>query len=812
MTLVPPPVVPSKEEGSPKRVKADLISSTQQQQQPPQGATTPTTTAPSRQRNYRIAVAAAEGSGTGTSKWVTRDIAALDFLLGIPMEAEASTVQAGWMQHQGHINENEEEPTNATRALLPAPLTATGRWWEKFVVGRDGTRLKHKASSSIHPSNDSSSQALHDEELEGPSSDIKPPHAIDAISLSTTTHLTAAPGRRLDGEAAIKVQIPAVAGVESRTRQKSVARQAAVREWEIRVAHGLDSGTPMLNGRVFFSAGDSYPMGVFSVVRYEPKREEAARRRRKLEQLGGGGSLFVMPERDWRGTSYRALLPRRERKNKSFELLLKKHKEKGDEAAEKESDDDMSVSSDESETYLPGFLDDPEMVQGRHRHVMIGDRVTGCIVSSTIQFVKPADLKADLNKQFRERFDGWEPPKSQWKFIGAKVVDGEYRLIDPTEAQDRDDSVNDISDRRMRQNSISTASTGTAEPKDTIRMPPSLTLSKIRAVKKQALIAAVKASLEVSTVALACVYFERLCLDCRVDKSNRRLTFAACLILAAKINESNVKLVMQRQDEDDTENDKMALLKSFIRPTKESDTIFASLLEFFTHDWELSLKHLLAAEWGVFAALGFSLHAKPSQVEFHFVRLMKVLEWTPMAYLGDVMYSQWQESLDHEELRNKEHEQRREQRQHRKERKLLELEHELRLKQDNERNISDGPSVSEESGKAAVSTSGSRRNTPGSSPRTDRTKVKKAGFLKFMSMKRSTSSDRLADQARLANISSNPRIIRRFSAGRSMMIRSPSLPAVSSFDQADTPHVAIDVEEMEENGSVGAMSEGGIIV
>ena len=50
---------------------------------------------------------------------------------------------------------------------------------------------------------------------------------------------------------------------------------------------------------------------------------------------------------------------------------------------------------------------------------MIGDRVTGGIVSSNIQFVKPELLKADLNKQFRERFDGWEPPKSQraadWK-------------------------------------------------------------------------------------------------------------------------------------------------------------------------------------------------------------------------------------------------------------------------------------------------------------------------------------------------------------------------------------------------------------
>lgn len=43
--------------------------------------------------------------------------------------------------------------------------------------------------------------------------------------------------------------------------------------------------------------------------------------------------------------------------------------------------------------------------------VFTGDKVTGPIVSSTIQFVKPSVLKADLNKQFRERFDKWEPPR-----------------------------------------------------------------------------------------------------------------------------------------------------------------------------------------------------------------------------------------------------------------------------------------------------------------------------------------------------------------------------------------------------------------
>ena len=335
----------------------------------------------------------------------------------------------------------------------------------------------------------------------------------------------------------------------------------------------------------------------------------------------------------------------------------------------RENDDDSSTTSDSSssseDSYTPGLLDDPGMVLGRHRNVMIGDRVTGPIVSSTIQFVKPAVLKAELNKQFRERFDGWEPPKSARKYIGAKVIQGNYVLIDPTEEYDEQSYVG----RRPRQgsvNSMSNNSDGGAK-EYTIRMPPSLTLSKIRSVKRQALNAAVKANLEIGTVALACVYFERLCLDCRVDKSNRRVTFAACLLLAAKLNEPNVVLVMEREKKQhgsanktsSSHDEKQTRFLSMIRPNKRSNNMFESLLLFFTQDWNLSLKHLFTVEWGVFAALNFSLDATPSQIAFHFKRLMKTLEWNALNYLGSIMYNQWQDALADEEERRLKRERRR---------------------------------------------------------------------------------------------------------------------------------------------------------
>lgn len=206
-------------------------------------------------------------------------------------------------------------------------------------------------------------------------------------------------------------------------------------------------------------------MAVFSVIKYEPKKEEENRRRQKIEAQGGGGSQFVMPRRDWRGVSYRALLPRVEKKNKAFNKIIKqgraksferrkqrlkrhrikerrrlirKQKKEGkninsshsnfssdDESntvsrSDTDSDDvpffendlsgnhsgskqfrfeednisdEYSSSSEDSAAYYPGFLDDPEMTKGRHRHVMVGDRTTGCIVSSTIHFVSPVDLK-----------------------------------------------------------------------------------------------------------------------------------------------------------------------------------------------------------------------------------------------------------------------------------------------------------------------------------------------------------------------------------------------------------------------------------
>lgn len=520
------------------------------------------------------------------------------------------------------------------------------------------------------------------------------------------------------------------------------------------------------------------------------------------------------------------------------------------------------------------------MVLGRHRTVMIGDRVTGPIVASTIQFVEPALLKADLNKQFRERFEGWEPPRAARKYIGARVVDGNYTLMDPaaaaaTAANNDDDGGASI--RTPRQGSVASASStsdtaggggGGGAPtkeKQTIRMPPSLTLSKIRSLKNQALKLALKANLEIGTVALACVYFERLCLDCRVDKSNRRVSMAACLLLASKINEPNIGLVYGA-DETTTSGAVVvdggagatatnpatsaapaSKLLPFARLNKKSNTIFSALLEFFTVEWSLSLQHLFTAEWGVFAALGFSLLAEPSQVAFHFKRLMKTLELSPRNYLGDEMYDQWQESLADEEDRRKERERRRERLRQLKEEKLLSLH--LEIENDRFRRqaaaahdddlqcvgLTDPPSEQHRPRHGGTGGSGDEGKTaPEASPGGKNKKAGGIGFLHRLTMRRVASSEvlhplslsehhRAAVPPSLAGShpgGSGAAGASRLREGRANLPCSPSLPVIANV-YIDPATLAIDMPDLEQRkarsetssiGSAEGSEDGGIVV
>ena len=151
----------------------------------------------------------------------------------------------------------------------------------------------------------------------------------------------------------------------------------------------------------------------------------------------------------------------------------------------------------------------------------------------------------------------------------------------------------------------------------------------------------------------------------------------ACLLLAYKFNEAHVEINTEFPREDSESNDfgvgsTKPLLSTF-KSSKKSGTIFSSLLEFLANAWSLGPKELFSAEWGVFVALEFKLHATPVQVAFHFKRLMKSLERRPLSYLGPVMYRQWEDTFDEYISGRERKKQRKEDRHEEKTQKLIML-------------------------------------------------------------------------------------------------------------------------------------------
>jgi hypothetical protein len=196
----------------------------------------------------------------------------------------------------------------------------------------------------------------------------------------------------------------------------------------------------------------------------------------------------------------------------------------------------------------PNVLDDPNMLHGSHRYVLGRSAVTGPVVSSIILYVNKTELKESLNNRFHE--------------------------LHP-------------------------------------QLPPSLTLSKIRNIKKAALLACLELDIEIATVAMAVIYFERLCLKCLVTKLNRHLSMSVCLVLAYKFNEHFV--------------------------TKEDKDKMEKLLEFFDREWEIPRKEIFRAEFGAYVHLGFSLDLPQQHVHIVYMRLLKLVNKSNRAYLGEDM-------------------------------------------------------------------------------------------------------------------------------------------------------------------------------
>ncbi|KAI8364658.1 uncharacterized protein BYT42DRAFT_506137 [Radiomyces spectabilis] len=137
---------------------------------------------------------------------------------------------------------------------------------------------------------------------------------------------------------------------------------------------------------------------------------------------------------------------------------------------------------------------------------------------------------------------------------------------------------------------------------------PEITLSKIRAIKTHLLEVAKEADLEISSVAHAYVYFEKLVLKNIVTKKNRKLIAACCLFLATKVNE----------------------------PKGSS---FGTLLETMDDELDVDSEAIREHEFAVFADLEFNLYVPRREFMPHFDRIFSMLEYKSREeYLGDIPF------------------------------------------------------------------------------------------------------------------------------------------------------------------------------
>ncbi|KAI7888981.1 uncharacterized protein EV154DRAFT_516165 [Mucor mucedo] len=128
------------------------------------------------------------------------------------------------------------------------------------------------------------------------------------------------------------------------------------------------------------------------------------------------------------------------------------------------------------------------------------------------------------------------------------------------------------------------------------QLSPEITLSKIRAIKLHLFEIGKGLDLEVSSVAHAYVYFEKLVVKNMVTKKNRKLLAACCLFLATKVNEAK-------------------------------GTWFQPLLEAMDDELGVDAKEIHEHEFAVFADLEFNLYVPRREFMPHFENIFRHLEY-----------------------------------------------------------------------------------------------------------------------------------------------------------------------------------------
>ncbi|KAK1801543.1 hypothetical protein P4O66_004602 [Electrophorus voltai] len=184
----------------------------------------------------------------------------------------------------------------------------------------------------------------------------------------------------------------------------------------------------------------------------------------------------------------------------------------------------QEAGADELSEYDPNLLSDPKWPCGKHKRVLI----FASYVTTVIEYVKPSDLKKDMNEMFKEKFPHIK-----------------------------------------------------------------LTLSKIRSLKREMRAVSEDCGLQPVTIAMAYVYFEKLVLQGRLNKTNRKLVSAVCVLLAAKISSDLKKLEVKQ------------------------------LIDKLEERFRISRRELIPLEFPALVALEMTLYLPDSKVMPHYRRLVQ---------------------------------------------------------------------------------------------------------------------------------------------------------------------------------------------
>ena len=135
--------------------------------------------------------------------------------------------------------------------------------------------------------------------------------------------------------------------------------------------------------------------------------------------------------------------------------------------------------------------------------------------------------------------------------------------------------------------------------------------------------------LELGTVALAHVCFEKLILRRHVNKDNFKTVMACCLVLAFKFNEPSGGATLLGSSQ-------------YATPmTRRGETIRKDLYDKIEHYLSVTILRVIQMEFTVFTWLRFELHIRPHEVDPHFTRILKSLKPEPLTqkeYLGKVLF------------------------------------------------------------------------------------------------------------------------------------------------------------------------------